>query len=184
MRRRHDRRGHRDACRWAVLGDGAGGNVDVQVLLRQKIRRNPELGGALPDVAESGAGRSCITLPNWPVSVRWPLPGISDASMKSTSPPASVHATLSPRPAVRSGMRSPIRSAAAPGTRRSHASLMAVCSGSDATRAATLRAMVPIWRSSDRTGLAVLRNDPPQRVVRNLDLAASSPFSSICRGTR
>ena len=36
---------------------------------------------------------SCMTLPSWPVSVSWPVPGISEASMNSTSPPASVQAT-------------------------------------------------------------------------------------------
>ena len=37
---------------------------------------------------------SCITLPSWPVRmICWLPPGSSVASMKSTSPPVSVHAT-------------------------------------------------------------------------------------------
>ncbi len=54
-RRRHDRRCHRDTGRGAILGDGAGRDVDVQILLRQEVRGNSELGRALPDVAEGGA---------------------------------------------------------------------------------------------------------------------------------
>ena len=36
---------------------------------------------------------SCMTSPSLPVSVRWPLPGISVASVTRISPPTSVHAS-------------------------------------------------------------------------------------------
>ena len=41
-RRRDDRRRHRHAGRRAVLGDGAGRHVDVQILLGQELRRDAE----------------------------------------------------------------------------------------------------------------------------------------------
>ena len=41
--------------RRAVLGDGAGRHVDVDVLLAQELRRDAEVAGVLPDVRQRGA---------------------------------------------------------------------------------------------------------------------------------
>ena len=74
-----------------------------------------------------------------------PVPGISEASMKSTSPPASVQArpVATPGREVRNAVSGPeLRGTEKDSTSR--ASTIAVWLESDATRAATFRAIVPI----------------------------------------
>ena len=56
-RRRQNRRRHRDARRRTVLGNRARRNVDVEIVLRQEIARDPEFLGTRPDVAQGRAGR-------------------------------------------------------------------------------------------------------------------------------
>ena len=141
--------------RRAVLRDGAGRHVDVQVVLGQRLGRDAERTAPAARTWLSAArADSCITLPSWPVSVRCPLPpGSSTASMNSTSPPVSVHATPVATPGPRRAERaSPSGSAAGPGSRaRPRRRRWPVWVESAATRAATLRAIVPICRSSERT---------------------------------
>ena len=86
--RRDEGRGHRDAGRRAVLGDGALGHVDVDVEPAVEVLRRcrtPRRASARSDIA--ACADSCITSPSLPVSVSAPLPGISVTSIGRISPP-------------------------------------------------------------------------------------------------
>ena len=92
---RRERGGHRDARARAVLGDRAGGHVDVQVVRR---RTSPSAARArLARVAAHVGQRRLRPTPHDVAElagdVSLPLPGIAVASTKSTSPPTGVHAS-------------------------------------------------------------------------------------------
>ena len=81
---------HGDARAGAVLRDRAGGDVDVDVGLRELLFVDAEGLGVGLDDGEGGLALSFMTSPIWPVSRMPPLPGMAADSMKSISPPTGV----------------------------------------------------------------------------------------------
>ena len=179
------------------FGNRAGRHVDVQIVLVEEIRRRRRARSAIERMWLTAArADSCITLPSCPVSVMlpWP-PGSRLASMNSTSPPLSVHATPVATPGretrnatssrTSAGRDSRAASSAVDDDARRRACRRPSSAGHARGDLARDRADLPLEVA--HAGLArVLRDHPPQRVVVDRDLiggAGRAPRADAASGT-
>ena len=174
--------------RRAVLGDGAGRNVDVDVLLAQELRRDAEVARVLADVRERCARRLLHDASE--------LAGQNDltraAGQERGFDVEDVAARFGPREPGRDAGPGRAERRFGPHLRRAEIvvhllpSTRAVWRLSAATRAATLRAIAPIWRSSVRTPASRVYSPITRRSAASVSsiCVGLKPFSSSWRGTR
>ena len=86
------RRGHGDARAGAVLGSGAGRDVQMDVRLGEELLVDAVVFRRFRTQLMAACADSFITSPSWPVSMKPLLPGMRVASRNRTSPPTGVQA--------------------------------------------------------------------------------------------
>ena len=147
--------------------------MDVQVLLAQESRRDAELARLLADVAERRARRLLHDAAELAGQRRVGRAaghqrGLDEEHVAAGLGPGDAGRDPGPRGAERVSERN----SAGRDTSRARGRRRADASRSVATRAATLRAIVPIWRSSERTPASRVYSTITRRsaVVGDLEL--------------
>ena len=180
---RHQRAGHGDARRRAVLGHAAGGDVDVDLAPGVELARSPSVSACARANDSAACADSFITSPSWPVRISDPLPAhdlrLDVQHLAAVRRPGQAVAlpTSSPRAARRRGSGGGPRNLAArrgrsPTWRRRCASALAARAPASTTRRATLRASVrhqPLQLAQPRLA-RVLGDDAADDVAPDDDL--------------